>query len=317
MALRRMLASPKFVFRVERDPAGVAAGRRVSPRAISSWRRGSRSSCGAASRTRSCCARPSAAAEDAGGARAAGAADARRSEGAGARQQLRRPVAAPAESARPRSRTRSSFPTSTTTCGGRWCARSELFFKSVIDEDRNVLDLMTADYTFVNERLARHYGIRGVYGSQFRRVTLDRRRAARAARQGRHPDGDLARASHVAGAARQVGAREHHRRRAGAAARRRAGAQRRGAARTSRDPDAKRSSSIAPTRPAPAAIACSIRSGSRSRTTTRSARGARATAARSASRSMRRASWSTARRWTASSRCARRWCASRRCSSGR
>ena len=39
-------------------------------------------------------------------------------------------------------------------------------------EDRSVLDLLTADYTFVNERLARHYGIPNVYGSQFRRVTL-------------------------------------------------------------------------------------------------------------------------------------------------
>ena len=39
-------------------------------------------------------------------------------------------------------------------------------------EDRSVLDLMTADYTFVNERLARHYGIPNVYGSHFRRVTL-------------------------------------------------------------------------------------------------------------------------------------------------
>ena len=39
-------------------------------------------------------------------------------------------------------------------------------------EDRNVLDLLTADYTFVNERLAKHYGIPDVYGSQFRRVTL-------------------------------------------------------------------------------------------------------------------------------------------------
>ncbi len=48
----------------------------------------------------------------------------------------------------------------------------ELFFDSVIREDRNVLDLMTADDTFVNERLAKHYGIPGVYGSQFRRVTL-------------------------------------------------------------------------------------------------------------------------------------------------
>jgi hypothetical protein len=49
---------------------------------------------------------------------------------------------------------------------------AEMFFDSIMREDRNVLDLMTADYTFVNERLARHYGIPGVYGSQFRRVTL-------------------------------------------------------------------------------------------------------------------------------------------------
>jgi mono/diheme cytochrome c family protein len=49
---------------------------------------------------------------------------------------------------------------------------TELFFESIVHEDRNVLDLMTADYTFVNERLARHYGIPNVYGSQFRRVTL-------------------------------------------------------------------------------------------------------------------------------------------------
>jgi Protein of unknown function (DUF1592)/Protein of unknown function (DUF1588)/Protein of unknown function (DUF1587)/Protein of unknown function (DUF1585)/Protein of unknown function (DUF1595)/Planctomycete cytochrome C len=47
-----------------------------------------------------------------------------------------------------------------------------LFFESVMRGDRSVMDLLTADYTFVNERLARHYGIPGVYGSRFRRVTL-------------------------------------------------------------------------------------------------------------------------------------------------
>jgi cytochrome c5 len=49
---------------------------------------------------------------------------------------------------------------------------TELLFESVIREDRNVVDLLTANYTFVNERLARHYGIPNVYGGQFRRVTL-------------------------------------------------------------------------------------------------------------------------------------------------
>jgi len=49
---------------------------------------------------------------------------------------------------------------------------AELFFESVLREDRSALDLMTADYTFVNERLARHYGIGNVFGSEFRRVQL-------------------------------------------------------------------------------------------------------------------------------------------------
>ncbi|MEO8099691.1 MAG: DUF1592 domain-containing protein [Acidobacteriota bacterium] len=48
----------------------------------------------------------------------------------------------------------------------------ELFFGSIVREDRSILDLLTADYTFVNERLAKHYGIPNVYGPQFRRVTL-------------------------------------------------------------------------------------------------------------------------------------------------
>jgi hypothetical protein len=49
---------------------------------------------------------------------------------------------------------------------------TELFVASTLREDRSVASLLNADYTFVNERLARHYGIPGVYGSRFRRVTL-------------------------------------------------------------------------------------------------------------------------------------------------
>ena len=49
---------------------------------------------------------------------------------------------------------------------------TELFVDSVIREDRSVLELIRTDYTFLNERLARHYRIPGVYGSRFRRVTL-------------------------------------------------------------------------------------------------------------------------------------------------
>jgi mono/diheme cytochrome c family protein len=50
---------------------------------------------------------------------------------------------------------------------------TELFVESILREDRSVRDLLRADYTFLNERLARHYGIPGVYGSRFRRVVPD------------------------------------------------------------------------------------------------------------------------------------------------
>src|SRR5262245_10444102 len=50
---------------------------------------------------------------------------------------------------------------------------TELLFDSIVREDRSVLDVLNADYTFVNERLARHYGIPNIYGSNFRRVTIE------------------------------------------------------------------------------------------------------------------------------------------------
>ena len=50
---------------------------------------------------------------------------------------------------------------------------TELFVESIVSEDRSVLDLIRADYTYLNERLARHYRIGGVYGTRFRRVALD------------------------------------------------------------------------------------------------------------------------------------------------
>ncbi len=49
---------------------------------------------------------------------------------------------------------------------------TELHFEALLKEDRNVLDLLKTDHTFLNERLAKHYGIPNVYGSQFRRVAL-------------------------------------------------------------------------------------------------------------------------------------------------
>jgi uncharacterized protein DUF1592/uncharacterized protein DUF1588/uncharacterized protein DUF1585/uncharacterized protein DUF1587/uncharacterized protein DUF1595/cbb3-type cytochrome c oxidase subunit III len=50
---------------------------------------------------------------------------------------------------------------------------TELFFESIVREDRSVLDFIKADYTYLNERLAKHYGIPHVYGSHFRRVSLE------------------------------------------------------------------------------------------------------------------------------------------------
>ncbi len=49
---------------------------------------------------------------------------------------------------------------------------TELFFESIVREDHSVVDLMTANYTFLNERLARHYGVPNIYGSRFRRVEI-------------------------------------------------------------------------------------------------------------------------------------------------
>ena len=49
---------------------------------------------------------------------------------------------------------------------------TELFFESIVREDRSVLDLLKSDYTFLNERLAKHYGIPNIYGSRFRRIAL-------------------------------------------------------------------------------------------------------------------------------------------------
>jgi Protein of unknown function (DUF1588)/Protein of unknown function (DUF1585)/Protein of unknown function (DUF1592) len=50
---------------------------------------------------------------------------------------------------------------------------TELFFESIVRENRSALDLLRANYTFLNERLAKHYGIPDIYGAQFRRVTID------------------------------------------------------------------------------------------------------------------------------------------------
>jgi hypothetical protein len=171
LALRRLLASPKFLVRVERDPAAVAPGAayRLSDIEIASrlsfflW---------------------SSIPDDTlldvaskGGLKST----------AGLDQQVRRMLSDPKSQAfidnfvgqwlqlrnlktkQPNSHEFPDFDDNLRTALG---TEAELFVASIMREDRSVLDLMTADYTFVNERLAHHYGIPNVYGTHFRRVTL-------------------------------------------------------------------------------------------------------------------------------------------------
>ena len=109
------------------------------------------------------------------------------------------------------------------TLGAALMRETELFFDSLVREDRSVLDLLTADYTFVNERLARHYGIPNVTGPEFRRVAAARR-PPRHPRPRQRAGADLGRRSHLAGDARQVGDGSAARLAAAAAAAERAGA---------------------------------------------------------------------------------------------
>ena len=171
MALRWLLASPEFVLRVERDPAGVAAGESY---AVSGLELASRLSfflwssipddelldLAVAGRLRD---------------RAVLEAQARRmladersralvTSFASQWLYLRNvPAVVPDED---------RFPDVGEGLRQAMRRETELFVESVFREDRSVLDLLTADYTFVNERLARHYGMPGVYGSHFRRVPV-------------------------------------------------------------------------------------------------------------------------------------------------
>ena len=171
VALQRVLASPKFVFRVEREPADVLAG---SAYRLTDLELASRLSFFLWSSI------PDEELLEV-------AADNRLRDPAVLEAQVRRMLADP-KSARlvanfagqwlylrnlsnhqPNSMV---FPDFDDNLRQAFRQEAELFFESIVREDRNVLDLMTADYTFVNERLAKHYGIPDVYGSSFRRVTL-------------------------------------------------------------------------------------------------------------------------------------------------
>jgi mono/diheme cytochrome c family protein len=171
LALQRILASPKFVFRTERDPENVAEGGiyRVSDLELASrlsfflWssipdeqlldmaRQGKlRNPAVLSQQVRRMLADPKA--------------EALVQNFAGQWLYLRNLRAMIPNSL--------DFPDFDDNLRFAFQRETELFFGSILREDRSVLDLMTADYTFVNERLAKHYGIPNVYGSHFRRVNI-------------------------------------------------------------------------------------------------------------------------------------------------
>ncbi len=110
------------------------------------------------------------------------------------------------------------FPEFTDGLRADFAEEIRLFLSSVLLDDKDVRTLLTANYTFVNERLARHYGVPDIVGPQFRRVTLDGPAPFRLARQRRGAAAHVVRRPHVAGAARAVGARQAHGHAADAAA---------------------------------------------------------------------------------------------------
>jgi mono/diheme cytochrome c family protein len=169
--LARILASPYFVFRVEQDPAGVAPG---TPYRISDVELASRLSFFLWSSI-----------PDEELLRVA--AQGRLHDEAVLEQQLRRMLRDSRADAlvanfagqwlqlrnvrnvQPNS---DLFPDFDDNLRQAFRRETELLFESIIREDRTVIDLLNADYTFVNERLARHYGVADIYGSWFRRVPV-------------------------------------------------------------------------------------------------------------------------------------------------
>jgi mono/diheme cytochrome c family protein len=173
MALSAVLVSPEFLFRVERDPAGIPPGTvyRISDLDLASrlsfflW--------------------SSIPDDELLGAASAG----RLHEPAVLERQVRRMLADARskalvtnfasqwlrlpnlDSITPDMRL---FPDFDDNLRQAFRKETELFFESILHEDRSVLDLLSANYTFLNERLAKHYGVPHVYGSRFRRVTLDK-----------------------------------------------------------------------------------------------------------------------------------------------
>jgi hypothetical protein len=119
-----------------------------------------------------------------------------------------------------------AFPDSTTRLREAFQQETELFIESNLRENRPVAELLTANYTFLNERLAKHYGVPTVYGTHFRRVTLTDETRFGLLRTGQHPHGHVVRHADLSGPARQVDPGQHPWDASAAPASERAGARR-------------------------------------------------------------------------------------------
>ena len=171
LALRRILTSPNFIFRIERDPVGIPPG---EPYPISDLELASRLSfflwnsipddelidLGVAGRL----SNPRVLERQVHRMLADPRTDAFVENFAGQWLYLRRLASVEPDIF--------VFPDFDDNLRNAFLKETQLFFSSIMREDRSVIDLMTADYTYLNDRLARHYGIRGVYGSAFRRIEL-------------------------------------------------------------------------------------------------------------------------------------------------
>jgi len=170
-ALRRLLVSPEFLFRVERDPSGVGPG---APYRISDVELASRLSFFLWSSIPDDELIALASRQELG-------------KPAVLEQQVSRMLASPKAVAFVRNfagqwlflrnldasvPVQSVFPDFDDALRQGFRRETELFVESIVREDRSALDLLRADYTFVNERLAQHYGLPDIKGSHFRRVTL-------------------------------------------------------------------------------------------------------------------------------------------------
>ena len=172
-AVEAILVSPDFLFMRESDPPKSAAGdvHRISDLELATrlsfflW--SSIPDEQLLSLAREEAAVPARCAEGAGRAHAG------RPQVQGADRQLRRPVALSAPAGISEARPPGLSRTSTSGCATAMLTETQMFFDGVVRDNRSALDFLDADYTYVNQRLAEHYGIPGVYGTSFRKVKLD------------------------------------------------------------------------------------------------------------------------------------------------